>query len=113
MKTALFYSPRILGLVFVGFLCLFSLDAFSEFEGWTSVLAVLMHLLIPAVVLLVVFVSWRNDLFGAALFFLLAVAYIVMVGLDRHWSWYLAISGPALVVSVLFLTNRLSRKWYI
>lgn len=106
----LFWSPRILASLFVVFLCLFSLDAFTEFNGWRSILAVMMHLVIPVIVLLATILAWKRDLVGTAIFFFFAAYYVYMVGPDRHWSWYAAISGPALLTGILFLLNWLHKK---
>lgn len=91
MKNKLLYwSPRILAILFVAFLCLFSLDGFTEFNGWKTILVVVMHLAVPAIVLLATIVAWKRDLVGAIVFCALAVYYVYMVGLDRHWSWYVS-----------------------
>lgn len=106
----LHWSPRILSILFVSFLCLFSFDGFTEFNGWQTILAVAMHLLIPAVVLLGTIIAWKKDLVGTAVFFFFAIYYVYMVGLDRHWSWYLSISGPALLTAGLFFVNWLRNR---
>lgn len=106
----LYWTPRILAILFVVFLCFFSLDAFGEFNGWKSVLAVVIHLAIPTVVLLAVIIAWKKDLLGAIIFCFFAIYYVYMVGPNRHWSWYALISGPALLVAVLYLLNWIQEK---
>jgi cell division protein FtsW (lipid II flippase) len=111
MKNKLLYwSPRILSILFVAFLCLFSFDGFTEFNGWQTILAVTMHLLIPAVVLFGTLIAWKKDLVGTVIFFFFATYYVYMVGLNRHWSWYVSISGPALLVGILYLLNWFQNK---
>ena len=102
-------APRILSILFVAFLCLFSLDGFTEFNGWQTILAVAMHLLIPAVVILGAIIAWEKDLVGAVIFFFFAVYYVFIVGFNRHWSWYAVISGPALIIGILYLLNWLQK----
>ena len=58
----LHWSPRILSLIFVGFLCLFSLDVFNEYSGLSTLLPLFMHLLIPLVVLIAIIIAWKKDL---------------------------------------------------
>ena len=99
------WAPRILAVLFVAFLCLFSFDGFNDFNGWQSVLAIARHLAIPAVVLVATILAWKRDLVGAAIFLFFAVYYVFMVGLNRHWSWYVTISGSALLIAVLFFIN--------
>jgi len=106
----LYWSPRILAILFTIFLCLFSFDSFQDFSGWQSILAVVIHLAIPAIVLLATGLAWKKDLVGTAVFFCFALYYIYMVGLDRHWSWYVSISGPALLISFLYLLSWFQKR---
>lgn len=107
----LYWSPRVLAILFGGFLCLFALDSFDELNGWKTIFAAVMHLMIPAIVALATIISWKKDLAGAIIFFFFAIYYVSMVGLDRHWSWYASISGPALITALLFFINwRHSKK---
>lgn len=99
------WSPRVLSVMFVAFLCLFSFDGFIEFNGWQTIFTIVIHLLIPVVVLLGTIIAWKRDLVGTAIFFFFASYYVYMVGLNRHWSWYASISGPALFIGVLYLLN--------
>jgi hypothetical protein len=101
----LHWSPRVLSIMFVAFLCLFSFDGFTEFNGWQAVLAVIIHLAIPAIVLFGTLIAWKKDLVGTVIFFFFAVYYVYMVGLDHHWSWYVSISGPAMLIGILYLAN--------
>jgi ribose/xylose/arabinose/galactoside ABC-type transport system permease subunit len=109
-KKILHWSPRILALLFVGFLCLFSFDSFNEINGWRSVFDAVMHLAIPAIVLFATILAWKRDLVGALCFFGFAICYVFMVGLNRHWSWYALISGPAMLTAVLFFISWLNKK---
>ncbi len=48
---------------------------------------------------------------GMAIFFFFAVYYVFMVGLNRSWSWYACIAGPALLIGILYWVNwRQGRK---
>ena len=106
----LHWSPRILSVAFVAFTSLFSLDVFNEYQGWVIVPALAAHLVIPLVVLVAVVVAWKWDVVGAALFFGFALYYVWMVGLNRDWTWYVSISGPAAVIGVLFLLSWFRRE---
>ena len=106
----LHWAPRILSLLFVGFLSIFSLDVFSEYSGLSVILPLFVHLLIPLIVLIAILIAWKRDLVGMAIFLFFAGYYVYMVGPDRHWSLYASISGPALLISILYLLNWLSRK---
>ncbi len=106
----LYWSPRILSILFVMFLSVFALDVFSEYQGWAVLPALFMHLLIPLALLIAVIAAWKWDLVGAVVFILFALYYVWTVGLHRDWSVYAVISGPAIVTGILFLLNWLQKR---
>lgn len=64
VKRVLFWTPRVLCILFAAFLSLFSLDVFGAGLGvGETVLALLLHLLPVFVVILVLIVAW-GDLSG-------------------------------------------------
>lgn len=105
-KRVLFWTPRVLAILFAIFLSLFALDVFSEGYGpWQTVGALLLHLIPTFIVILALVIAWRWEWVGAVLFSALAVFYVV-------WTWerfplvtHLSISGPLVLVKVLFLVN--------
>jgi hypothetical protein len=110
MKPWLTWTPRILGLLFAAFLSLFALDVFGQgFGFWETVLALLMHLIPTGIVLVVLAVSWRWERIGAILFMALGIWYLLTAWGRFHWSAYVVISGPLLLISVLFLASWLNR----
>ena len=85
-KQLLFWTPRILGILFALFLSMFALDVFGEGYGfWGTLLALFMHLIPVYVLLIGLALAWRPfpliaNLIGA-----------------------LPIAGPALLIGILFL----------
>jgi len=109
-KSLIFWTPRILGILFALFLALFAFDVFGEGYGfWGTMVAFLIHLLPTFLVLVAVAVAWRWEWVGTVLFFGLGVGYIVMAWGKFEWVTYLTISGPLFLVGLLFLVNRLYR----
>jgi len=110
VKRLLFWTPRILCILFAVFVSLFALDVFGEGYGfWGTMLALLMHLIPTGVILIVLAISWRWEWVGGVLFTALGVLYLAMSWGRFHWSAYLLISGPLFLVGVLFLINWLYR----
>lgn len=97
MNKTISWAARGFAILFVLFTAMFALDV-SPFS-W---LALLMHLLPTFILLALLLVSWKKAKIGAMLWILAGLAYIVMAWGDVHWSAYLAIAGPAIVVGVLF-----------
>ena len=108
-RRLLFWSPRLLTILFAGFLSLFSLDVFGQGYGvWQTVLAFLMHSIPTGIVLVVLAVSWRWEWVGAVLFTALGLSYALMAW--AHPSWIVVISGPLVLVGGLFLLGWCKRK---
>jgi hypothetical protein len=113
----IYWTPRVLSILFLLFLALFSLDVFDTDLGfWGTVAGLFMHN-IPALVLLaVLIVSWKHEIVGGVVFILAGMVYIVwllktILGDTPHqWdilSWSFTISGPAFLIGTLFLVG-----WY-
>ena len=103
-----YWTPRILSIIFISFLALMSLDVFSsESSFWQTIGALFMHN-IPALVLLVVLlISWKYEIVGGIAFILAGLVYIVVLMRNPfEWymlSWAIQISGIAFLIGILFL----------
>lgn len=111
VQRSLFWTPRILCLLFAAFLSVFALDVFGEgFGFWQTVLALLVHLIPTWIILIVLAISWRWEWVGAVLFSALGVLYPVLFWGRFNWYVYLFMSGPLFLVGSLFLLNWLFRR---
>ncbi|MFA7707951.1 MAG: hypothetical protein WCX73_03305 [Candidatus Pacearchaeota archaeon] len=115
----LFWSPRILTILFICFLALFSLDVFDGNSSLSQILLGLLMHNIPSLILLVVLIiSWKYELFGAIAFALAGLFYILMIALPisiNSFNIYnfiaiLTISLPAFIIAILFYLNYLKKK---
>ncbi len=106
-KRLLFWAPRVLCILLAMFLSVFALDVFSEGYGfWQTIGALLLHLIPVYIVVIVLVIAWRREWVGAILFIALALLYPVMMwGRQFHWSAYLGIPGPLVLIGVLFLLS--------
>jgi hypothetical protein len=110
MKRVLFWTPRVLCILFALFLGVFALDVFGEGYGfWQTIGALLLHLVPTFLVVIVLVIAWRWEWVGAVLFLVLAVFYVVWMWGRLHWSAYFGISGPLVLMGVLFLLNWIYR----
>ncbi|MEK7678457.1 MAG: hypothetical protein AAB676_21730 [Verrucomicrobiota bacterium] len=106
IKRSLFWTPRILCLLFAGFISLFARDVFGEHHGfWNTALALLMHLIPTGILLLILAVSWRWEWVGGLLFPALGAIYLVAFWGRFHWSAYAVLSGSLFLLGALFLLN--------
>ena len=115
MKTAtkrlLFWTPRILCLLFAGLISMFALDVFQEHHGfWNTTLALLMHLIPTGLLLIILAVSWRWEWVGGLLFPALGAFYLLAFWGRFHWSVYAIIAGPLFLLGGLFLLGWVKRE---
>lgn len=105
----LLWAPRVLGILVSLFVGMFALDAFSGGRGFIEALPDFLIHLIPACALLgCVLASFRYPWIAGVAFTAFAVLYAVTMSKGRL-DWMLAISGPLLVVGVLFLWSWVQR----
>jgi hypothetical protein len=108
MKQLLFWTPRILGILFALFLSLFALDVFGEGYGfWGTILALFIHLIPVMLVLTALVIAWRWEVVGGILLIALAAWYLVTT--LHHLDWCVVISGPLFLTGGLFLMDWVCR----
>lgn len=112
MKKTLYWTPRILCLLFAAFISLFAFDVFEDSHGfWQTALALLMHLIPTALVLVLLAICWRWDWVGGVVFPALGFLYVAMFWGRFAWSAYALIAGPLALLGALFLASwRVGRK---
>lgn len=115
----IYWIPRILSIVFILFLTLFSLDVFEGNYGfWGTTVAFLMHNIPSFILLAILIISWKHEIVGAIGFILGGIAYIVLVAntaIKNSFEWYyvawaLQISGIAFLVGILFLIGWFNKR---
>jgi hypothetical protein len=103
-RRCLFWTPRILCLLFAAFISMFALDVFGEHRGfWQTALALLIHLIPTAILLLALAVTWRWEWVGGLLFPALGALYILASWGRFVWYVYAILSGSLFVLGALFL----------
>lgn len=114
-----YWAPRILSIIFILFLALFSLDVFDMNLGfWGTVGGLFIHN-IPSIILgIIVWISWKREIVGGIAFILAGLAYIaniLITAIKTGFEWYILsysmiIAGPAFLVGILFLINWSKKK---
>ena len=98
----LFWSPRIICILFAAFLGVFAADVFGETRGfWATAVALFVHLIPSTLVLLILAVAWRRDWLGGLVYLFLAALYMVGIGGRFHWS----IPAGLALIALLFFAN--------
>lgn len=111
-----YWAPRILSIIFIAFLALFSLDVFGTgLNFWQTIGAFLMHNIPVFILIAVLWIAWKKEIVGAVAFFLAGILYIVLVFRGaQDWrmalAWSVQISGVAFLIDGLFLANWLKKN---
>ena len=115
----IYWTPRILSIIFICFLALFSLDVISpELSFWQIVIGLFMHNIPVFILLAVLLISWKHEIVGGVVFILAGALYVVMILMNIlrnsfEWymvSWILTIAGPAFLIGILFIVNWLKKR---
>jgi hypothetical protein len=111
LMRVLYWAPRVLGLLFAGYISLFALDVFGEGYGlWETLLALVMHLRLTALILIILALAWRWEWIGALAFLGLGVGYLLMTWGKEQWMAYVFIAGPLFLLAILYFFNWLWRS---
>lgn len=115
MSKWVYWTPRVLSILFILFLTLFSLDILGNGYGfWETILGLFMHN-IPSIVLTILLIfTWKRELIGVVTFGIAGLLYIVLLFFSPFkWfkiAWAIQIAGPAFLVSYLFWLNWKRKK---
>ena len=120
-KKWIYWTPRILSIVFILFLAIFSLDVFDGNYGfWGTVLALFMHNIPSFVLLVILLISWKKyEIVGGIVFILAGLLYTclciarVAMSSPREWyvlAWSLQIAWPTFLIGILFLIGWFKKK---
>jgi hypothetical protein len=114
-----YWTPRILTILFLLFLAMFSLDVFSPgMSFWQIVVGLFMHNIPVFVLLIVLIISWKHEIVGGVAFILAGLAYTVSVlsgNLHGQFEWYkiswiATIAGPAFLIGILFIIGWMRKR---
>lgn len=103
----IYWTPRILAIIFVIFLSMFALDVFQEGHTfWVAIGAFIIHLIPTFIVILAIGAAWKNETIGGMLFFLLGFAYLIMAWGEMSFLTYLVMIGPVFLTGFLFMLSK-------
>jgi hypothetical protein len=112
-KRALFWTPRVLSIIFIAFLSIFALDVFDGHHSVRQmVLAFIIHQIPVFVLIAALILAWRWEWVGAAIYVALGLLYLTWLMFIQHHippvarpGAILVIDGPAFIIAGLFLAN--------
>jgi len=115
----IYWTPRVLSVIFVIFLFLMSLDVFSmELNFWHTIGALLIHTIPAFILIITLIISWKKEIIGGIAFIIAGLLYIGMIlttaitnGFEWYYlAWAIQISGVAFFIGILFLIGWFRKK---
>jgi len=112
----LYWTPRILSILFILFLSMFALDIFDINLGfWGTIVGLFMHLIPSFILIILLVVAWKYEWVGGIAFILAGILYIILLLINPQLEWYmlswsLIIAGPAFIVGILWILNWKNKK---
>lgn len=102
-EKIIFYLPRVLIILVMAFLSLFSLDMWSEPNvWWKNLLGFIIHLSPVIILLLILLLTWKRDLIAAWLFGIFGMATVLFFDTYEQLAAFMAISFPIFITSGLY-----------
>ncbi|OGY47308.1 MAG: hypothetical protein A2840_01675 [Candidatus Buchananbacteria bacterium RIFCSPHIGHO2_01_FULL_47_11b] len=100
------WTPRVLTMVFIGFISLFALDVFGEFNSWQkTALALFMHL-IPSIALVgLLIVAWYKKRIGGVIFVIIGICFGFAFDAFQYLTGFLLLVLPLWIVGILFFIS--------
>lgn len=84
----IYWTPRILSILFLAFLAMLSLDIFGNGYGfWGTVLGLFMHNIPVLILLIVLLISWKYEIVGGIAFIIAGLLYILLL-MRNPFEWY-------------------------
>ena len=115
----IYWIPRILSILLICFLALFSLDVFEESLGfWQTLLALLMHNIPVFVLAIILAISWKYEIVGGITYILAGLIFFILTIIkainSTHSFEIIAYSFiiliPAFLIGILFLIGWWKKK---
>jgi hypothetical protein len=118
----LHWAPRIICILAILFISIFAADSFApELTIWQQISGFIIHLIPSFVLLIILIVSWKRELFGGIFFTLIGIVltpFIYTLNYSRNDSIAMSIgivsmiTLPFIIVGVLFLMSYFTKKKY-
>lgn len=97
MKNIFYWLPRILAVLFIGFISMFTLDVLGE-PNWLPMLFI--HLIPSYFLIAITIVAWKHNQLGGFLFLAAGLALLIFIHLGTFIVWM-----PAFIIGILFLVS--------
>jgi len=102
MKKFLYWTPRVLSILMVGFISIFAFDVFEEDKTAGEIaLALFIHLLPSIAAVIIIIVAWKREQIGGWLFVALGVGFLFIGRFQL--ATILIVTLPLVIIGAMFL----------
>jgi len=102
-KNRLCWAARIVTILYIIFISLFAFDVFEEGTGiWMTLFRFIIHLIPSIILAAVLFVAWRCERFGGALFLIVSIIFTLFFRTYKETLSFFLVSVPPLVSGIMF-----------
>ena len=114
-----YWTPRILSILFLIFLALMSLDVFDMKLGfWGTIIGLFMHNIPVFILTILLIISWKHEIVGGIAFILAGILYIAILLMNAvktgfkvyYLAWAVQISGIAFFIGIMFLVGWFKKR---
>lgn len=107
----LFWTPRILAIIYILFLSLFALDALTgEGPFYRELLGFVFHLLPSFILLTALAASWKYPVHSGLAFMVFSLLFTLFFNTYENILSFLTISLPLALIGVLFIVSDIKRN---
>lgn len=118
MNKFIYWTPRVLSILLIVFLAIFSSDVFDgDYSFWGTVLGLLIHNIPSFILLGILTISWKYEIVGGVAFILAGISYMIFTVIRESVEpWYMSLAlslilvVPAFLIGILFLVGWFKKK---
>lgn len=105
LQMILFIS-KLFAILYIAFISLFALDAFSAGFSWPgTAIALFMHLIPTFILIACLVVAWKRGVVGGSLFLVVGILFTLWFRTYQRLDVFLLISFPLLLIGALFIIS--------
>jgi len=101
-RNWLYWSPRVLSILFILFISLFALDSFGQGTFIEQVIGFLIHMIPTFILIIMTYFAWKKPLIGALEFVLIAIGFTIFFNTYREIFSFIFLTIPLLIIASLF-----------
>lgn len=98
----LFWSPKILAIIYILFITMFSFDS----QG----VGLIMHLIPTFLLLIILIFTWKRPISGGIIFLILGILFTLFFNTTRTVLTFFLISFPPILIGILLLLSKILKR---